>query len=91
MGTYWSGEATFVNKSGTVVGDTTSAWENDPTVPKGHAMAYVNGRTIDLSSVYAPTGVTFNYAAGLNDAGQILVWSNCELAQVETNTANCAS
>ena len=38
-------------------------------------MANINGQTVDLTSAYAPSGVTFNMAVAVNDAGQILVWS----------------
>ena len=75
-GAYWGGEATFVNRSGTVVGDTSSAWRDGDTSPGGQAMAEIDGQSIDLTNAYAPAGVSFNYCAGLNDAGQILVWSN---------------
>ena len=88
MGTYWNGEATFVNSSSLVVGDTSTAWTSEGENPNGRAMAYINGHTIDLSNAYAPAGVTFNYCAGLNDAGQILVWSNGTLEAGNTGVAS---
>ena len=75
VGTYWNGEATFVNSNGLVVGDTSTVWNSELTYPSGRAMAEINGQTVDLTTAYAPTGVTFNYCAGVNDAGDILVWS----------------
>ena len=39
------------------------------------AMAEIGGQQVNLTTAYAPTGVTFNYCEGVNDAGQILVWS----------------
>ena len=69
--TYWNGEATYVNNAGTVVGDTSVDWTLN-----GRALAEIKGQQVDLSTAYAPSGVTFNYCAGLNDAGQILVWAN---------------
>ena len=80
VGAYWTGEATFVNNSGLVVGDTASS--DYSTGYTGHAMAYFpgyGGQTVDLTTAYAPAGVTFNFAAGLSDAGQILVWSGVGL------------
>jgi hypothetical protein len=74
VSTYWGGKATFVNDSGTVVGDTAVGWN-----ASGRAMAYINGQTIDLTAAYAPAGVTFNFCEGLNDAGQILVWSGGQI------------
>jgi hypothetical protein len=79
VGAYWTGEATFVNDGGLVVGDTTSA--DLSGADDGRAMAHFpgyGGQTVDLTSAYAPAGVTFNFAAGLNDAGQILVWSGVD-------------
>jgi hypothetical protein len=67
--TYWAGEATFANDSGEVVGDTGGIGTY-----QGHAMVSIGGNQYDLNT-WAPAGVTFNYAAGLNDAGQILVWA----------------
>ena len=74
VNTYWSGRATFVNDSGTVVGDTATGWSTS-----GRAMAEINGQQIDLTTAYAPAGVTFNFCEGLNDAGQILVWAGGQL------------
>ena len=39
------------------------------------AMAEIGGRQVDLTTGYAPAGVTFDFCEGVNDAGQILVWS----------------
>ena len=73
--TYWTGEASYVNNSGVVVGDT------DPSgMEGGRAWVSVGGTQYDLK--WAPTGVTFNYAAGLNDAGQILVSAGSNAAGV---------
>ena len=70
LGSYWNGEATFVNDSGLVVGDTTTidggGGNSDP-----RAMAYLDGNTVDLTTAYAPAGVTFRACDGVNDAGQI--------------------
>ena len=38
-------------------------------------MAEIGGQQVNLTTAYAPGGVTFNYCEGVNDAGQILVWS----------------
>ena len=81
VGTYWAGEATGVNNNGVVIGDTVACVYNggDGSTWDGHAMAYVPGfddpQGFDLNT-YAPSGVTFNVAQAVNDAGQILVWSN---------------
>ena len=86
VGAYWNGEATFVNSSGLVVGDTSTTWNSELQVPTGRAMAEINGQTVDLTTAYAPTGVTFNYCAGVNNAGDILVWSQGSLyGQVNDN------
>ncbi len=78
LATYWTGEATYVNDNGLVVGDTASGNYS------GTAMAYFpnyGGQTVDLTNTYAPAGVTFNYAVGVNDVGQILVASGYALTQ----------
>ena len=75
---YWNGEATFVNDGGLIVGDTSQA-EYSGTCT-GTAMAYFpnfnGGTSVNLTTAYAPAGVTFDYSLGVNDAGQILVASN---------------
>jgi hypothetical protein len=74
--TYWSGEATGVNDSGLVIGDNMQMiCENVQGIYTSRAMACINGQTVDLTTAYAPAGVTFNMAVAVNDAGQILVWS----------------
>jgi hypothetical protein len=43
-------------------------------------MAYFPGYgQVNLSTAYG-SGVTFNYSAGLNDAGDILVWSGGQMS-----------
>ena len=77
--TYWSGEATFVNDSGLVVGDTgigrRRRYErvHRPRHGPFPGLRRTNGQPYDR---LRPAGVTFNFAAGVNDAGQILVWSD---------------
>jgi hypothetical protein len=94
--TYWSGEATGVNDNGVVIGDTAASYYNGGpgTNWQGHAMAYVPGyddpRGFDLNA-YAPTGVTFNVAQAVNDAGQILVWSNGWSEDPTDGNYNCES
>jgi hypothetical protein len=74
--TYFTGEATGVNDSGLVIGDNQEMIStNTSGIYTGRAMAYINGQTVDLTTAYAPSGVTFNMAVAVNDAGQILVWS----------------
>ncbi len=90
ISTYWSGEATFVNQSGLVVGDTGSADVGGTNGYTGRAMAHFtnyDGQTVDLTTAYAPAGVTFNFAAGVNDAGQILVWSGVGLSDDGVGTS----
>ncbi len=78
LATYWSGEATFVNDNGLVVGDTASP--DYSGAYSGTAMAYFpnfnGGTSVNLTAAYAPSGVTFDFAGGVNDAGQILVLAN---------------
>jgi hypothetical protein len=79
-GTYWNGEATGVNDGGLVIGDSSNYVYEAASGPwTGDAMAYFPGdndpQGINLNH-YAPTGVTFNVAQAVNDAGDILVWSN---------------
>ena len=74
--TYWSGEATGVNDNGLVIGDNAvNVCDNVQGIYTSRAMANINGQTVDLTTAYAPSGVTFNMAVAVNDAGQILVWS----------------
>jgi hypothetical protein len=74
--TYWSGEATGVNASGLVIGDNAvNVCNNVNGIYTSRAMANINGQTLDLTNAYAPAGVTYNMAVAVNDAGQILVWS----------------
>ena len=75
VGTYGAGEATGVNDSGVVIGDTSDGGLITGDC-NGRAWADINGQQIDLTTVYAPAGVTFNLAIAINDAGQILVQSN---------------
>ena len=73
---YWSGEATGVNDSGLVIGDNSNVVSDNAGAPWNcRAMACINGQTVDLTTAYAQTGVTFNMAVAVNDAGDILVWS----------------
>ena len=87
LATYWSGEATFVNDSGLVVGDTAAPDYN--TNYTGRAMAYFpnfnGGQSVDLTTAYAPGGVTLNFALGVNDAGQILVASGYAISNPENS------
>jgi hypothetical protein len=74
--TYFSGEATGVNDNGLVIGDNAQMiCSGTQGIYTSRAMAYINGQTVDLTTAYAPIGVTFNMAVAVNDAGQILVWS----------------
>jgi hypothetical protein len=79
LGSYWSGEATFVNDNGLVVGDTTTI-DGGGGNSNPRAMAYINGQTVDLTTAYAPAGVTFVACDGLNDVGQILVSNSYSVA-----------
>ena len=83
--TYWSGEATFVNDSGLVVGDTNSGFYYYGY--DARAMAEIDGQQVDFATAYAPAGVTFNYCEGVNDAGQILVWSDGS-SNLQTRTSS---
>ena len=74
VSTYWNGEATFVNDNGLVVGDTGTGFYYYG-YPNARAMAEIGGQQVDLTAAYAPAGVTFDFCEGVNDAGQILVWS----------------
>ena len=79
LGSYWNGEATFVNDSGLVVGDTTTI-DGGGGNSNPRAMAYLDGNTVDLTTAYAPAGVTFKACDGVNDAGQILVSNSYSVA-----------
>ena len=79
LGSYWNGQATFVNDSGLVVGDTTTI-DGGGGNSNPRAMAYLDGNTVDLSTAYAPAGVTFRACDGVNDAGQILVSNSYSVA-----------
>jgi hypothetical protein len=86
MTTYWAGEATGVNNNGVVIGDNSEdVYNNVGGVWGCQAMAYFPGyndpQGVNLN-VYAPNGVTFDCAQAVNDAGQILVWS--EASSVDT-------
>ena len=77
LATYWNGEATAVNSSGIVGGDTATSLDYYDEVVhyNGVAEAYFPGHgTVPLNN-YAPAGVSFNYVQAINDAGQILVLS----------------
>ncbi len=73
--TYWSGSASFVNDNGLVVGNTDPGFYDYGFGSGVRAMAEIGGQQVDLTTAYAPNGVTFNWCEGVNDAGQILVWS----------------
>ena len=79
LGSYWNGEATFVNDNGLVVGDTTTI-DGGGGNSNPQAMAYINGQTVNLTTAYAPGGVTFKACDGVNDAGQILVSNSYSIA-----------
>ena len=82
VGTYWAGEATGVNDSGLVIGDNAallynfggSAWTASGNLAMADFPGWNDPQGVSLST-YAPSGVTFNYAQSVNDAGDILVWS----------------
>ena len=79
LGSYWNGKATFVNDNGLVVGDTTTI-DGGGGNSNPQAMAYINGQTVNLTTAYAPGGVTFKACDGVNDAGQILVSNSYSIA-----------
>ena len=77
LATYWSGEATAVNSSGIVGGDTATSLDyyDEVVTYNGVAEAYFPGYgTVPLNH-YAPNGVSFNFVQAINDAGDILVLS----------------